>query len=93
MSKVLKSDIIAEVAKKTDTSKFVVEQVLNAAIEEITSQLTKGNQVTFTGFGTFSVKERKAGVARNPSTGEEIKVEARNIPKFKAGKALKDAVK
>jgi DNA-binding protein HU-beta len=58
----------------------------------VTKALSKGDQVTLVGFGTFSVRERAARTGRNPRTGEEIKIAAAKIPAFKAGKALKDAV-
>ena len=87
-----KTELIAALAAKTELSKKDAEKALNAVVETITEALKAGDKVALVGFGTFEAKERPARVARNPRTGEEIKVEASKNPAFKAGKALKDAV-
>ena len=87
-----KTELIAALAAKTELSKKDAEKALNAVVETITDALKAGEKVALVGFGTFEAKERPARVARNPRTGEEIKVEASKTPAFKAGKALKDAV-
>ena len=87
-----KTELVAALAAKTELSKKDAEKALNAVVETITEALKAGDKVALVGFGTFEVKERAARVARNPRTGEEIKVEASKTPAFKAGKALKDAV-
>jgi len=88
-----KQELIEAVAKKVGTSKAQVGEVLNALLEEIKKTLSKGKEVTLTGFGTFKVVKRKARTGRNPKTGEEIKIPAQKVPRFKPGKALKEAVK
>ena len=87
-----KPELVAALAAKTELSKKDAEKALNAVVETITEALKAGDKVALVGFGTFEAKERPARVARNPRTGEEIKVEASKTPAFKAGKALKDAV-
>ena len=87
-----KSELIAEIAKNASASKVAVEVILDEAICAITEALKKGEDVRLVGFGTFSVSERKATEGRNPRTGETIKIAACKQPKFKAGKALKDAL-
>ena len=88
-----KEDIVEAVVKKTAMSKKDAAEALNTIIEEITKALAKGGQVVLTGFGTFRVGARAAREGRNPKTGEKIKIPAMKTPKFKAGKALKDAVR
>jgi DNA-binding protein HU-beta len=88
-----KSELIAAVAKKADLSKKDAEAAVNATVEAVTKALTKGEKVQLVGFGTFEVRKRAAKQARNPQTGAVIKVPATKVPAFKAGKALKDAVK
>ena len=89
MNKLELTDIVANNLKlsKTDATKAV-----DAVIGAIENGLKKGEKVVLTGFGTFEVGERKARTARNPQTGEAIKIKAAAVPKFKAGKALKDLV-
>ncbi len=87
-----KAQLIDEVAKVT-CSKKEAEQALGAALAAIQKSLKKGDSVTLVGFGTFAVNKRKARTGRNPRTGENIKIAARKVPVFKAGKGLKDAVK
>lgn len=93
MAKVNKGMFVDAIAAKTDMSKKDAERVVDAIIEEITTQLQSGNEVAFTGFGTFSTSARAARQGVNPKTGEKIEIAATTVPKFKAGKALKDAVK
>lgn len=93
MAKINKGMLVDALSAKTDLSKKDVEMVIDALIEEITSQLQSRNQVAFTGFGTFSTSDRAARQGVNPSTGEKIQIAATTVPKFKAGKSLKEAVK
>ena len=87
-----KSELIDIVADKADISKSTAGDALEAVLEGITEALKGGDSVTFVGFGTFSVSARAARDGRNPRTGETIKIAASNLAKFKAGKALKDAL-
>ncbi len=93
MAKINKSMFVAAVAAKTDMSKADTERFLEAFIDEITSQLQAHNEVSFTGFGTFSTSDRAARMGVNPKTGEKIQIKATTVPKFKSGKSLKDAVR
>lgn len=86
-----KADIINEIAKTTCT-KVEAAKALDAFIEAVKKDLKKGNKVTIVGFGTFSVTKRAARKGRNPQTGATIKIAAKKVPKFTAGKALKAAV-
>ena len=88
-----KSAVVDAVASKTDHSKKDVEMVIEAVLDVITDALQGGEQVAFTGFGTFSVSRRSAREGINPATREKIQIPAINVPKFKAGKSLKDAVR
>jgi DNA-binding protein HU-beta len=87
-----KADLVAEVAKLM-VSKRKAEDAVSCVFDTITKALKKGQVMTLVGFGTFSVGKRKARVGRNPQTGKEIKIPAKKVPKFSAGKALKNAVK
>ncbi|MDD4357412.1 MAG: HU family DNA-binding protein [Smithellaceae bacterium] len=87
-----RAELIDEVAKVTSTKKEADEAV-GAILAAIKKALKKGDSVTLVGFGTFSVSKRKARKGRNPQTGEAIKIAAKKVPVFKAGKGLKDAVK
>ena len=87
-----KKEIISEVAKVT-CSKVEAEKAVNAFLDATRKALKKGNTVTLVGFGTFSVVKRSARTGRNPQTGKPIKIAAKKVPKFAAGKALKDSVK
>lgn len=87
-----KNDLIAHVAEKTKLSKSDATTAVDAVFDVITGALKDGDEVRLVGFGTFLVTARKAGVGRNPRTGEEIQIPASNQPKFKAGKQLKEAV-
>ncbi len=88
-----KGDLIEALAKKADCSKAEATNCLNTLIDEITASLVKGEEVTLTGFGTFKVSHRKARTGRNPQTGETLQIPAMKVPRFKAGKQLKEAVK
>jgi DNA-binding protein HU-beta len=87
-----KTDLIEEIAKSADISKASATRALDAVLNAVTTSLANNDTVTLVGFGTFSVGERAARTGRNPRTKEEIKIAAAKVPKFKAGKALKDAV-
>lgn len=87
-----KTELIDEIAKSADISKASATRALEAVIEAVTSTLKHDGSVTLAGFGTFAVGDRAARVGRNPRTGEEIQIAAAKVPKFKPGKALKDAV-
>lgn len=86
-----KEDIITEVAKTTRT-KMEAGKAVNAVLSAVKKALKKGEKVTLVGFGTFSVAKRSARMGRNPRTGKPIKIAAKKVPKFTAGKALKGAV-
>jgi len=88
-----KSELAEAIAKKTGLSKRQAEESLNVVLGEIEKTLSKGGEVVLTGFGKFHVVNRKAREGINPKTCEKIKIPAQKVPKFKAGKALKDAVK
>lgn len=87
-----KTELIEEIAKSADITKASATRALDAMIDAVTASLQKNDSVTLVGFGTFSVGERAARTGRNPRTKEAIKIAAAKVPKFKAGKALKDAV-
>ena len=87
-----KNDLITALAVTTKLSKAEASQALDALLDTVTKALRKKERVALVGFGTFSVSRRKAGTGRNPRTGEPIKIPAANVPRFKAGKALKDAI-
>jgi DNA-binding protein HU-beta len=87
-----KADLVNEVAKVLKTKKDA-QAAVDVVISSIAEALGKGDAVSLVGFGTFKVTERKARKGRNPQTGEEIFIAASKVPKFVAGKALKEAVK
>jgi DNA-binding protein HU-beta len=87
-----KTELVEAIAKDAKVSKKDAEAVVNAFTANVTKELKKGEKVTLIGFGTFEVGKRSARTGRNPQTGETIKIKAAKTPKFKAGKALKDAV-
>ena len=87
-----KGDLVNEVGKVVSTKKEA-KAAVDCVFSTITKTLKKKDTVQLVGFGTFKVDKRKARKGRNPATGEEIKIKAKNVPKFVAGKALKDAVK
>ncbi|MEA4933894.1 MAG: HU family DNA-binding protein [Lawsonibacter sp.] len=88
-----KTELIAAVAEKAELSKKDAEAAVSAAIEAITAALSQDEKVQLVGFGSFEVKARAERVGRNPKTKETIQIPASKTPVFKAGKALKDAVK
>jgi DNA-binding protein HU-beta len=87
-----KTELISKVAAKSGLSKKDAENAVNAFIETVTESLKSGNDVQLIGFGNFQVKQRAARDGRNPKTGETLKIAAANVPSFKAGQRLKDAV-
>lgn len=87
-----KTELVAAIAAQTELSKKDAEKALKAFIDVVTDELKKGEKIQLVGFGTFEVAERAAREGRNPLTGEAMKIPASKAPKFKAGKALKDAV-
>ncbi|HAV3836697.1 MULTISPECIES: HU family DNA-binding protein [Acinetobacter calcoaceticus/baumannii complex] len=88
-----KSDLIANIAMDANLTKSQAAAALQAVEDAIGAALAEGGSVSWIGFGTFSVKERAARTGRNPKTGEELQIAAAKVPSFKAGKALKEAVK
>jgi DNA-binding protein HU-beta len=87
-----KAELVDAIAKGADLSKAAAERALDSAIGAVKQKLRKGGTVTLVGFGTFYVGKRAARTGRNPRTGASIKIKAAKIPKFRAGKALKDAL-
>lgn len=87
-----KSELVDLMAGVADISKSAANRALEAFLDGVTSTLAKGDMVSLTGFGTFSVRERQARMGRNPKTGESIKIKASKVPGFKAGTGLKKAV-
>lgn len=87
-----KVDIINKVSDSVGLSKKDATSAVDAVIESITKALSKGESVQLVGFGSFNVRKRAARTGRNPQTGASIKIAARKVPSFKAGKALKEAV-
>lgn len=87
-----KTELVAAIAEKTELSKKDSEKALKAFVDIVTEALQKGEKIQLVGFGTFEVAERAAREGRNPLTGEKMQINASKAPKFKAGKALKDAV-
>ena len=87
-----KTEFIAAVAEKAEISKKDSEKALKAFVDVVTEQLKAGDKVQLVGFGTFEVSERAARAGRNPQTGKTMTIAACKAPKFKAGKALKDAI-
>lgn len=88
-----KSDIVENIAKEAGISKAAADRALKSVLGNVTKGLKKGGRVSLVGFGTFSISKRAARIGRNPKTGEAIKIKATKVPKFSAGKGLKDAVK
>jgi DNA-binding protein HU-beta len=87
-----KTELIEHIATNADISKAAAGRSLDAMIAAIKVTLKKGNSVTLVGFGTFAVSQRAARTGRNPRTGEAIKIKKAKVPKFRPGKALKDAL-
>lgn len=88
-----KSELVDAIAASADISKAAAGRALDATIDAVRKALKKDDTVTLVGFGTFYVGQRAARNGRNPRTGNSIKIKAAKIPKFRAGKGLKDAVK
>jgi DNA-binding protein HU-beta len=87
-----KGEFVDAVAVKGDMSKADAATAVDAVLDAVTDAMKEGDQVTLVGFGTFLVRKREARTGRNPRTGEPLEIAASNVPSFKAGKALKDAV-
>jgi len=87
-----KNDLVSKVSEDTGLSKSDSAKAVDSVIETITSELKNGGDVRLVGFGTFLVTKRKATTGRNPQTGAEIKIPAANVPKFRAGKSLKESL-
>ena len=87
-----KSELVDSIAQSAGLTKEQAAKAVNAFTQSVQGALQRGDDVVLVGFGTFSVKERKARTGRNPKTGEEIQIAASKVPSFKAGKGLKDAV-
>ena len=88
-----KAKLVDAIAAKTGLTKKAVSDVVASFMEEVMGAVKKGDSVTLTGFGTFKASKRSARTGRNPQTGEAIKIPARTVPVFKAGKAFKELVK
>lgn len=88
-----KTELVAAVAEKAGMTKVQAAEAVNAVFESITDALSKGDKVAVVGFGNFEVRERAAHEGINPQTKEKVMIPAKKAPAFKAGKALKDAVK
>ena len=89
----MKEEVVAKMAKDAKISKAAAEKALKSLLDGVTASLKKGKKVSFVGFGTFITAKRKARTGRNPRTGATIKIAAARVPRFKPGKALKDAVR
>lgn len=87
-----KTDLIEHIAKHADISKAAAGRALESMIGAVKSTLKKGGSVSLVGFGTFAVTKRAGRTGRNPRTGDAIKIKAAKVPKFRPGKALKDAL-
>ena len=87
-----KAELVAAIAEKAGVSQKDTASVIKAFTETVTSELKKGEKVQLVGFGTFEVSKRAARSGRNPQTGASMEIKASKAPKFKAGKALKDAI-
>jgi DNA-binding protein HU-beta len=88
-----KGELVDAVARNTGESKATTAKVVDEALDVVVAAVVTGQKVQLTGFGTFEARDRKARTARNPQTGEEVRVPATRVPAFKSGKAFKDAVK
>lgn len=87
-----KQELIDKMADSADITKAAAGRALDSMLDSITGALKQGDSVVLVGFGTFSVRDRKARTGRNPQTGAEIQIKAAKVPGFKAGKAFKDAL-
>ncbi len=88
-----KHELIAKIAKETGATKTNAAATVDSLLDSITRALKKGDAITFVGFGTFKTAQRRARVAKNPRTGDAIKIPKRRVVRFTAGKALKSAVR
>ena len=88
-----KEQLVAKIAKEANINKRQANDAVRTFFDSVTGALKKGQKVSFVGFGTFSTTKRKARTGRNPQTGAAIKIPAARVPKFKAGKTLRDAIK
>ena len=88
-----KAELVEKMASDADISKAAAGKALDSMIDAVIKTVKKGNKVSLVGFGTFSISKRKARTGRNPQTGATIKIAARKVPKFSAGKTFKDAVR
>ncbi|MBQ4115029.1 HU family DNA-binding protein [bacterium] len=87
-----REELIAEISKSAKVTKKEASEVLSATIDAIQSAVKKGDKVTLVGFGTFESRKRAARIGRNPQTGKELKIAAKTVPAFSAGKKFKEAV-
>lgn len=87
-----KEELVQEVAKKSKLPQNLTAEILSSLIETITKTVSKGKKVTLIGFGTFEPRKRAARMGRNPQTGKELKIAAKTVPAFSAGKRFKEAV-
>ncbi len=88
-----KADLVGKIADESGISKAAAERALSSLLSNVTKELKNGGRVSLVGFGTFSISKRAARMGRNPRTGEAIQIKARKVPKFSAGKTLKNAIK
>ena len=87
-----KAELVAAIAERTELSKKDTEKALKAFVDVVAEELKKGEKIQLVGFGTFEVSERAAREGRNPANGQPMQIAASKAPKFKAGKAVKDAI-
>jgi len=87
-----KEELVKEIAKKAKVPQKQASEILSATLEVIEKTVAKGKKITLVGFGTFEARKRAARVGRNPQTGKEIKIPAKTVPTFSAGKKFKDLV-
>lgn len=87
-----KAELIESIASRTDLPKQKAEEIVNGVFDDIVAALKNGDKVSISGFGTFSISERKARTGRNPKTGEAIQIASSRAAKFKAGKTLKESL-
>ncbi len=87
-----KEELVQEVSKKSKVTQKETAEIINALMETIEKTVSKGKKVTLVGFGTFEARKRAARIGRNPQTGKEIKIAAKTVPAFSAGKKFKEAV-
>ena len=88
-----KEELVKEIAKKSKVSQKAVASILAATLDTIEKTVKKGNKVTLVGFGTFEARKRAARTGRNPQTGTTLKIAAKKVPAFSAGKKFKELVK